>query len=122
MEWVGYIGRAMSSQESPNWTLGPYIMQTLLLLVAPALYAASIYMELGRIIALTAGERHSVIRRQWLTKIFVIGDVISFVAQGAGMLFDAGCNERLLTSQVAASWPADPSNRRRRASTSSLLA
>jgi hypothetical protein len=74
----------MSASESPNWTLGPYIMQTLLLLVAPALYAASIYMILGRIILLTDGEHHSLISKRWLTKIFVTGDVVSFMMQGAG--------------------------------------
>ncbi|PVH70445.1 RTA1 domain protein [Cadophora sp. DSE1049] len=83
-EWIGYVGRAISSQQSPNWTLGPYLIQTLLLLVAPALFAASIYMALGRIILLVDGEQHSLIRKRWLTKIFVCGDVISFFAQGAG--------------------------------------
>lgn len=83
-EFVGYIGRALSSQETPNYTLGPYIIQALLLLVAPALLAASIYMELGRIILVTDGECHSFIRKRWLTKVFVCGDVFSFAVQGAG--------------------------------------
>ena len=74
----------MSSNETPDWTLGPYILQTLLLLIAPALYAASIYMMLGRIILLTEGEQHSMISQRWLTKIFVAGDVASFLMQGAG--------------------------------------
>jgi hypothetical protein len=41
-------------------------------------------MLLGRIILVTDGESHSLIRKRWLTKIFVIGDVISFLMQGAG--------------------------------------
>lgn len=81
-ETVGYIGRIQSS--SDQWKLSPYIMQTLLLLLGPALYAASIYMVLGRIILLTEGEKYSLIRRTWLTKIFVGGDVLSFAMQGAG--------------------------------------
>ncbi|KAI9928007.1 hypothetical protein ASPWEDRAFT_42173 [Aspergillus wentii DTO 134E9] len=84
LEWIGYIGRAMSGTQSPNYELGPYIQQTMLLLIAPTLFAASIYMELGRLILLTDGEIHSIIRRKWLTKIFVLGDVISFMMQGAG--------------------------------------
>ncbi|KAL1617087.1 hypothetical protein SLS56_011160 [Neofusicoccum ribis] len=64
-----------------HWTVGPYIQQTLLLLVAPALFAASIYMGLGRI---TDGVTQSLIQLKWLTKIFVCGDVVSFVLQGAG--------------------------------------
>lgn len=59
-------------------------MQSLLLLVAPALFAASIYIILGRIILMTGGEKHSLIRLKWLTKIFVTGDVISFLVQGGG--------------------------------------
>lgn len=76
----------MSSSESPNWTLGPYVMQSTLLLVAPALYAASIYMELGRVIRLVNGEKHSLIRVTFLTKIFVAGDVLSFLMQASGRL------------------------------------
>lgn len=64
--------------------MGSYIMQTLLLLLGPALFAASIYMILGRIILLTSGENYSVVRRTWLTKIFVGGDVLCFLMQGAG--------------------------------------
>ncbi|PWY91493.1 RTA1 like protein [Aspergillus sclerotioniger CBS 115572] len=83
-ETVGYIGRAMSGNQSPNWTLGPYIIQSTLLLVAPALFAATIYMVLGRIIALVNGEHHSIIRLRWLTKIFVLGDCLSFLMQSSG--------------------------------------
>jgi hypothetical protein len=62
-------------------------MQSLLLLVAPALYAASIYMVLGRIIRRLDAEEYAIIRTKWLTKVFVIGDVISFFVQlgGAGI-------------------------------------
>ncbi|KAF9696052.1 hypothetical protein EKO04_006001 [Ascochyta lentis] len=79
---IGYIGRILSSND--RYALSPFIMQSLLLLLAPALYAASIYMILGRLILLTGGERYSLVRRTWLTKIFVGGDVVSFMMQGAG--------------------------------------
>lgn len=59
-------------------------MQTLLLLVSPALFAASIYMILGRIIALVEGGKHSLVRLTWLTKIFVAGDIFSFTLQAGG--------------------------------------
>lgn len=67
------------------WTLGPYVMQTLLL-IAPALMAASIYMILGCVILLTDREVHAVFKRRWLTKIFVFGDVLSLCLQAAGIL------------------------------------
>lgn len=89
METVGYIGRAISATEAPGpYTMGPFIIQSVLLLVAPALLAASIYMNLGRIVFMIKGEDALFIRRTWLTKIFVIGDVISFMVQssGAGIL------------------------------------
>lgn len=60
-------------------------MQSTLLLVAPALFAASIYMELGRIIRLVKGEKLSLVRVTLMTKIFVSGDVLSFLMQASGM-------------------------------------
>lgn len=53
--------------------------------MAPALFSASIYMIQRRIVLLTGGERLSLIRVGWLTKIFVVGDVFSFLLQCAGM-------------------------------------
>ena len=84
VEWIGYIGRAISCQQTPDWTLGPYIVSTILVLVAPALFAASIYMLLGRIICVTRAEKLSIIRPSRLTKIFVGGDVLSFLMQASG--------------------------------------
>ncbi|GFF62370.1 hypothetical protein CNMCM6069_000924 [Aspergillus lentulus] len=83
-ETIGYVGRAMSSSESPNWTLGPYLLQTMLLLLAPALLAASVYMLLGRIILVLRAESHAMLKKKWLTKVFVTGDVLSFLLQGTG--------------------------------------
>ncbi|KAE8385012.1 RTA1 like protein [Aspergillus alliaceus] len=81
---VGYIGRVLSANESPDWTIGPYIMQSTLLLVARALYAASIYMGLGRIIHLMKGQKLAIIRVTWITKIFITGDILSFLMQALG--------------------------------------
>ena len=85
VETIGYVGRTLSAGEAyGEWTTAPYIMQSLLVLLAPALFAASIYMILGRLIVLVDGEAHSPIKVKWLTKIFVTGDVLSFLAQSAG--------------------------------------
>lgn len=88
VEVIGYAARAKSADQHPNYTLMPYILQSLFLLLAPTLFAASIYMELGRILDLTEGSSRSIIGRKKLTKIFVLGDVLSFLAQsgGGGML------------------------------------
>lgn len=42
------------------------------------------YMMLGRIILMTDGEKLSIVKRTWLTKVFVFGDVASFFTQAAG--------------------------------------
>ncbi|KAJ5746543.1 RTA1-domain-containing protein [Penicillium odoratum] len=84
LETIGYVGRLLSSRESPNFTEGPYIIQSALLLIAPAFFAASIYMTLGRIILMTDAERSSMIGIKWLTKMFVTGDVLSFLMQASG--------------------------------------
>ncbi|CAG9952351.1 unnamed protein product [Clonostachys rosea f. rosea IK726] len=90
-EAAGYVGRNISAGETPNWTTGPYILQSLTLLLGPTLLAASIYMALGRLIRLLNADRHSIIRTTWLTKVFVLGDVLSFLTQsgGGGMLAKA---------------------------------
>lgn len=69
----------MSSNETPNWTLGPYIIQTLFLLLATALLAASVYMFLGRISLVLEAENLALLKRKWLTNVFVTGDVLSFM-------------------------------------------
>lgn len=83
-EIIGYTGRAIACIQSPGWTLGPYIMQSLLLLLAPLCFAATIYMQLGRIVKAVDGERCCIIKLRWLTKLFVAGDVLSFFVQGGG--------------------------------------
>jgi hypothetical protein len=99
------------TEERPFFSLGPYILQTLLLLIAPTLYAASIYMALGRIVLATDGEAYCWIRRKWLTKIFLLGDIISFTMQGAGT-YKATCGFRVIRLPLTC-FPL-PSNRRGR--------
>lgn len=55
-----------------------------MVLLAPPLYAASIYMTLGRLVTYLDAESLSVVPVRWLTAIFVTGDVIAFVMQAAG--------------------------------------
>jgi heme/copper-type cytochrome/quinol oxidase subunit 2 len=62
----------------------PFVVQNMFILVAPVLFAASIYMTLGRIIASVGGDRHSLVRPSKITLTFVLGDVVSFVVQGGG--------------------------------------
>ena len=85
VEIIGYVGRAISAKETPQeWSLPPYVLQALLLLLGPTMLAASIYMILSRLIGLLEAESYSLIRRKWLTRFFVTGDVVSFFAQAIG--------------------------------------
>jgi hypothetical protein len=43
-------------------------------------------MFLGRIILVLQAESHALMKKKWSTKVFVTGDVLSFVLQGAGEL------------------------------------
>ncbi|KAK5937319.1 hypothetical protein PMZ80_010325 [Knufia obscura] len=86
METTGYITRALSSSNPTSTPLK--IIQVLCILLAPVLFAASIYMLLGRIIRATHGERYSPLRSTWITKTFVLGDITCFIVQaiGAGVI------------------------------------
>ncbi|PKY08355.1 putative RTA1 domain protein [Aspergillus campestris IBT 28561] len=86
-EFQGYIIRAIAHTHTSH--LIPYILQNILILLAPVLFAASIYMALGRIIrSVPGGAQHALIRPGWQTKVFVVGDIVSFLVQGsaAGMM------------------------------------
>lgn len=67
-----------------------YSIQAILILVAPALYAASIYMILGRVVRVLQASHLSIVPVRHLTKIFVAGDVASFTLQAAGGGIQAG--------------------------------
>lgn len=82
LESVGYVGRIINVSNSE--ALGPYILQSITLLVAPAFMAASIYMNFGEVIKMYKGEKYCLIPLKWLTKIFVFGDVTSILIQAAG--------------------------------------
>ncbi|KAI0385243.1 RTA1 like protein [Hypomontagnella monticulosa] len=82
MEVIGYCARAAAHDQTDQLT--PFIIQNMLILLPPVLFAASIYMVLGRIIRAVQGESYSLIRPGILTKVFVAGDVASFCIQGGG--------------------------------------
>ncbi|KIM92706.1 hypothetical protein OIDMADRAFT_62327 [Oidiodendron maius Zn] len=87
-EWIGYIGRALSSND--QWALGPYLVQTIALRIAPALFSASMYVVLSRIMALVGGGTCSIISKRWLTRVLVCGDILSLVLQSTGVGIMAG--------------------------------
>ncbi|GLI76906.1 hypothetical protein PoHVEF18_005184 [Penicillium ochrochloron] len=54
LETIGYAARAVNAHQAPNYSTMPYALQSLFVLIPPSLFAASVYMILGRIIRLRA--------------------------------------------------------------------
>jgi hypothetical protein len=76
-------------------------MQSLFILLAPPMYAASVYMVLGRLVSHLHAADRSLVSVRWMTKIFVSGDVLSFLTQGSGGgLMAGGGNSRKIGSWV----------------------
>ena len=89
---IGYVGRIWSHYDPES--IGGFVIQAILILIAPALYAASIYMILARLIRAVNAEHLSLIPIKWVTKIFVTGDVVAFSLQaGGGGIQSAGTLE-----------------------------
>lgn len=82
VEVVAYIARATA--ENRTDALQPYMIQCNFILLAPTLFAATMYMTLERLIRHLKGERHSIIPVRWLSIAFVSADVASFLVQGIG--------------------------------------
>jgi RTA1 like protein len=85
VEVIGYAARVASHDETGE--LMPYVIQDIFILIAPACFAASIYMTLGRIIRSVNAKHLSPIRTSRLTKTFVGGDLLSFSIQGVAANF-----------------------------------
>ncbi|KAK4946711.1 hypothetical protein LTR10_014213 [Elasticomyces elasticus] len=79
---IGYSARILAYWHTDH--IGPYVVQSMFILLAPVLYAASIYMVLGRLIRSVHGERFSVVQSKWMTKLFVLGDFLALNVQGNG--------------------------------------
>lgn len=94
VEIIGYIGRILAYDATGE--LIPYILQSVLLLLAPIFFAATLYMTLGRVIITVAGQHLSLIPPRWLTRTFVTADVVSFLIQGggAGILVQASSEDK----------------------------
>ncbi|KAI3393986.1 hypothetical protein diail_3347 [Diaporthe ilicicola] len=81
-------GWAVFRLDNKTGRILPFCVQNVFILLGPALFAASIYMCLGRIIRGLKASRLSLIQPLKLTRVFVTGDVLSFLVQGgaAGMM------------------------------------
>ncbi|KAJ6012266.1 hypothetical protein N7522_002621 [Penicillium canescens] len=84
-EAFGYYGRAWSHESRTD--IKSWALQEMLIMCAPPLIAATVYMVLGRVIRSFDAEHLSSMRVKWLTFVFVMNDVLTFCTQigGAGV-------------------------------------
>lgn len=60
VETVGHVGRFLAYDKTGE--LIPYMLQSIFLLLVPILFAASLYMTLGRVIRALDGEQYFILR------------------------------------------------------------
>ena len=80
-EVIGYAGRIMMHFNA--WSGTGFKTQICCLIIAPAFIAAGIYLMLKHIV-MEFGPQYSVLRPQLYTWIFILGDLLSLILQGAG--------------------------------------
>ncbi|KAK7705856.1 hypothetical protein SLS64_007804 [Diaporthe eres] len=99
-ETIGYVGRALAYNSTGE--LIPYVLQSTLLLLGPILFAASLYMTLSRLVRSLDAAHCAIIPPRWLTRIFVFGDVFSFIIQasGAGLRVQAGMGKSTIDPEL----------------------
>ena len=85
MMMLGYVFRLLSARNPDSLT--SYISQSMLIILPPSLYAATIYMTYGRIVMFVNKPHLSVVNPHKVTKLFVLGDTSAFLLQlvGGGM-------------------------------------
>ncbi|KAF7956230.1 hypothetical protein EAE96_005150 [Botrytis aclada] len=82
MMTAGYVFRYLSAKNTASIIL--YSGQSLLIILPPSLYAATIYMIYGRIVLFVNAPSASIISPKNVTKLFVGGDFVSFLMQAGG--------------------------------------
>jgi hypothetical protein len=95
VELIGYVTRAVSIKHLDERT--PFILQTVFLLVSPAVMAAACYMAFGRLIIWVLPPKYQSFRHLWLparriTPLFVSFDILSFFVQVVGAALVAGAD------------------------------
>ncbi|GME33420.1 RTA1 like protein [Neofusicoccum parvum] len=81
-ETLGYCSRAWQAREPTR--ASPYFLQLLLLLAAPTLLSATIYVSLGRAIRSLDAASYAPLRPRHLTAICVLVDVLALASQLGG--------------------------------------
>lgn len=104
VELVGYITRAVSVKDLPSRNV--FIVQLVMILVAPAVMAAACYMSFGRVVIWVIPHEYQSAKTLWVparrvTPIFAGCDVLSFFIQVAGgsMIASADTHSKATTGR-----------------------
>ncbi|CAG7853916.1 SubName: Full=Related to RTM1 protein {ECO:0000313/EMBL:CCA67907.1} [Serendipita indica DSM 11827] len=86
LEFVGYVLRKYTIDHRTE--KNPAVIGQVFIIMAPACFAANLYMLVGRIMV-SIGSTYSIVRPRWITPIFVGMDILAIGLQGlgAGILF-----------------------------------
>lgn len=100
VEAGGYYGRAWGHDDVHN--LKAYVLYLLPTLSAPPFFAATIYMTLSRIMTALRATHLSIFSTKWLTTVFVMVDIVCFIAflAGASMQISTGQNLRSIGARL----------------------
>ncbi|KAK9368155.1 RTA1 like protein-domain-containing protein [Lipomyces kononenkoae] len=98
-QMIGYPARVFAHYHTDQ--IGPYAVQSSFILLAPVFYAASIYMVLGRVVRSVHGERFSIVRPSWMSKLFISCDLLALSVQGIGGGFTIHADTQELGKYIA---------------------
>ncbi|KAK6454490.1 RTA1 like protein-domain-containing protein [Scheffersomyces xylosifermentans] len=86
VEVVGYIGRLYTAEDAN--AMGPYITQSLAILISPVFFAVTIYMTFNEFIKTVRSPQISGTQARCLTVILITGNFISLIFEiaGSGMI------------------------------------
>ncbi|PLB48729.1 RTA1 like protein [Aspergillus steynii IBT 23096] len=82
MMTLGYIFRVMGAEDPTAF--GPFVAQSICIVLPPAFYAATIYMTYGRIVNHVGRDDLSLVSARKVTKIFLWGDITAIIGQSTG--------------------------------------
>ncbi|KFZ11826.1 hypothetical protein V501_04567 [Pseudogymnoascus sp. VKM F-4519 (FW-2642)] len=93
-ETFGYYGRTKAHENISK--VGSWMLQNVLILGGPTFLAATVYMTLGRYIVALDAHDHAMIAPRWITRIYILIDVLCFVSQFMGAGIQASGNPKII--------------------------
>lgn len=93
-ETFGYYGRTLAHKNTSE--LGYWMLQNVLILGSPTFLAATVYMTLGRFITALDAREHALIAPRWISRIYILIDIICFSSQFLGTGIQASGDPKII--------------------------